>query len=91
MSDRGALFLFSIFMVVVSLAAIGYLIVTGQALTVDGLFLVLTALISAAAFGLYIKFVIGTAMEAQAQANAQAAKAAAKAEPKQAPTPVAQA
>jgi hypothetical protein len=87
MSDRGALFLFSIFMVVVSLAAIGYLAVTGQALSFDGLFLVLTALISVAAFGLYIKFVIGTAMDAQAQA----AKAAAKPAPKPVPTPVAQA
>jgi len=81
MSDRGALFLFSIFMIVVSLAAAAWLLVTGQAGTVDGLFLLLTALLSAAVFGLYVKFVIGRAMEAQKPAAAPAApKAAAKAE-----------
>jgi hypothetical protein len=90
MSDRGALFLFSLFMIVASLAAVGWLIVTGQALTVDGLFLVLTALLTAAVFGLYVKFVIARAMEAQAQAAAQSAKTA-KAEAKAAPTPVASA
>jgi hypothetical protein len=89
MSDRGALFVFSIFMIVASVAAVGWLIVTGQALTVDGLFLVLTALLSAAVFGLYVKFVIGRAMDAQVQAAKQTAKAA-KAEAKPAPAPVAQ-
>lgn len=91
MSDRGALFLFSIFMIVASLAAVGWLIVTGQALTVDGLFLVLTALLSAAVFGLYVKFVIGRAVEAQVQAAKQTAKAAkAEADARPAPAPVAQ-
>jgi hypothetical protein len=81
MSDRAALFLFSIFMIVVSLAAAAWLLITGQAATVDGLFLLLTALLSAAAFGLYVKFMIGRAMEAQKPAPAPAAaKAAAKAE-----------
>jgi hypothetical protein len=93
MSDRGALFLFSIFMIVVSLGAVAWLFATGQAGTVDGLFLVLSALLSAAAFGLYVKFVIGRAMDAQVQAAAQAAKAAAPPKPaaKPAPAPVAQA
>jgi len=36
-----------------------WLFVSGQAGTVDGLFLVLTALLSAAVFALYVKFVIG--------------------------------
>jgi hypothetical protein len=80
MSDRAALFLFSIFMILVSLAAAVWLLVTGQAGTVDGLFLFLTALLSAAVFGLYVKFVIGRAMEAQKAPPAPAAKSAAKPE-----------
>src|ERR1035438_6813456 len=90
MSDRGALFLFSLFMIVVSLGAVVWLFATGQAGTVDGLFLVLTALLSAAAFALYVKFVIGRAMAAQSQAASQWAKAAAKPAAKSEPTPVAQ-
>jgi hypothetical protein len=89
MSDRGALFLFSLFMIVASLGAAVWLFATGQAGTVDGLFLVLTALLSAAVFGLYVKFVVGRALEAQAKAAAQAAKSAApKPEAKTAPAPV---
>jgi hypothetical protein len=84
MSDRAALFLFSLFMIAVSLGAAVWLFVTGQAGTVDGLFLVLTALLSAAVFALYIKFVIGRAMEAQKKPSAPTAKAA-----KQEATPVA--
>lgn len=82
MSDRGALFLFSLFMIVVSLGAAVWLLVTGQAGTVDGLFLFLTALISAAVFALYVKFVVGRAMEAQkpSKTPAPAASKAAKAE-----------
>lgn len=67
-------------MIVASLGAAVWLFVTGQAGTVDGLFLVLTALLSAAVFALYVKFVIGRAMEAQKKAPAPAAKAAAKQE-----------
>ena len=81
MSDRAALFLFSILMIVASLAAAVWLLATGQAGTVDGLFLFLTALLSAAVFGLYVKFVLGRAMEAQKPAPAaRAAKAAPRVE-----------
>jgi hypothetical protein len=80
MSDRAALFLFSLLMIVVSLGAVVWLFVTGQAGTVDGLFLVLTALLGAAVFALYVKFMIGRAMEAQKQPPAPAAKAVAKKE-----------
>ena len=77
MSDRGFLFLFSIVMIVGSLASAGWLIATGQAGTVDGLFLVLTALLMALVFGLYVMFVIRRAMEAaKPAATAPAAKAA---------------
>ena len=89
MSDRGALFLFSLLMILASLGAAVWLLVTGQAGTVDGLFLFLTALLAAAAFALYVKFVVGKAMEAQKQALTPApAPAAAKATKQQA-TPVA--
>ena len=79
MSDRAILFLFSIFMVVASLGAAGWLIASGQAGTVDGLFLLLTCLLLALAFALYVAFLIKRAMQAQ-QAPAAPAKAAAKAQ-----------
>jgi membrane protein DedA with SNARE-associated domain len=63
MSDRGFLFLFSVLMIVGGLAAAGWLVASGQAGTVDGLFLVLTALLVAVVFGLYVKYMIGRAME----------------------------
>lgn len=80
MSDRGALFLFSLFMIVASLGAAGWLLASGQATTVDGLFMLLTALLSAAVFALYLKYMIGRAMEAQKPAATPAAKPASKPE-----------
>lgn len=78
MSDRGFLFLFSIFMIVASLGAAVWLGITGQAFTVDGLFLVLTALLTAAVFLLYVVFMIRRAMEPPAK-TAPAKTSAAKA------------
>jgi hypothetical protein len=90
MTDRAALFLFSILMIVVSLGAAVWLLVTGQAGTVDGLFLLLTALLSAAVFGLYVKFTLGRAMEAQKHAQTPAqSTAATKVAAKQQASPVA--
>ena len=80
MSDRGFLFLFSLLMIVGGIAAAGYLVVSGQAGTVDGLFLVLTALLTAAVFGLYVKYMIGRALE-QTQEAAKPVKAPAKESP----------
>jgi hypothetical protein len=76
MSDRGFLFLFSVLMIVASIGAAAYLVVSGQAGTVDGLFLVVTALLIALCFLLYIGYMIARAMEAQKRA-AQPAKAGA--------------
>jgi hypothetical protein len=91
MSDRGILFLFSLFMIAASLGAAVWLAVTGQAGTVDGLFLLLTALLSALVFALYVRFVIRRAMEATTQTPAPAAKTdATKAATKPAPATVAQ-
>lgn len=67
MSDRGLLFLFSVFMIVASLGTAVWLGATGQALTVDGLFLVLTALLTALVFLLYVIFAIRRAMEPAAK------------------------
>jgi Na+-transporting methylmalonyl-CoA/oxaloacetate decarboxylase gamma subunit len=91
MSDRGFLFLFSIFMIVAGIGATVWLFATGQALTVDGLFLVLTALLTALVFALYVMFVIHRAMEAAAKPAAAPAKAAPASPAKPAaPAPVAQ-
>jgi hypothetical protein len=91
MSDRGFLFLFSILMIVAGVGAAVWLVLTGQALTVDGLFLVLTALLIALVFGLYIMYAIRAAMQAAAQPAKQPAKAGAAASPaKPAPAPVTQ-
>ena len=76
MSDRGFLFLFSVFMIAASGAAAAYLVASGQAGTVDGLFLVVTALLIALCFLLYVAYVLRRAMEAQ-KAGAQPAKAGA--------------
>ena len=76
MSDRAFLFLFSILMVAVAGASVVYLIVTGQAASVDGLFLVVTALTIAAGFALYAVYQIRLAME-PAKPAAQPAKASA--------------
>ncbi len=92
MSDRGILFLFSLFMVLAGLAAAGWLLATGQAGTVDGLFLLLTSLLTAAVFALYSVFLLRRAMEEAAARKApQTAKAGAAAgAAKPAPAPVAQ-
>jgi len=89
MSDRGLLFLFSILMIAAGLGAAAWLVATGQAGTVDGLFLVLTALITAAAFALYAVFLLRRAMEAVAKPAAKAAQTSAKA-PAAKPAPVGQ-
>ena len=52
-------------MIAASGGAAAYLVVSGQAGTVDGLFLVVTALLIALSFMLYVAYMIGRAMEAQ--------------------------
>ncbi|MGC9946376.1 MAG: hypothetical protein ABSF64_08410 [Bryobacteraceae bacterium] len=91
MSDRAILFLFSVVVEIASLAAAGWLLATGQAASVDGLFLLLTCLLVALAFGLFIAFMIRRAMEPAPAPAAQPAKAnAAPAQSKPAPAPAAQ-
>ncbi len=87
MSDRAFLFLFSLLMIAGGLGAAVWLLVTGQAGTVDGLFLLLTALLVALCFALYVMFMIRRAMQA-AKPAAQAAKAGAAA-PASKPAPAA--
>ena len=85
MSDRGFCFVFSCLVILASLGASGWLVATGQAGTVDGLFLLLTSLLVAAAFGLYVMFMIRRAMEPMEAPAPKAAKAASPAQPKAAP------
>jgi hypothetical protein len=77
MSDRGILFLFSLLMIAGGLATSAWLLATGQAATVDGLFLMLTSLLIAAAFLLYVIFMVARAR--QVEKPAAPAKAAAPA------------
>ena len=91
MSDRGFLFLFSVLMILAGLASAVYLVATGQAGTVDGLFLVLTALLAVVVFAMYAMYLIGRAMEAAKGPAPAAAKPAAPAKAaKPAPAPAAQ-
>ena len=89
MSDRGFLFVFSILMIAAGLGAAVWLVATGQAGTVDGLFLFLTALLVALCFGLYVVFLIRRAMETAAKPAAQPAKAGAPAATAKAAAPAA--
>ena len=84
MSDRGFLFLFSVLMIGAGGAAVAYLVATGQAGTVDGLFLTLTALLLAVCFAMYLSYMIRRAME-PAKPAAPAPKTAASAAAKPAP------
>ncbi len=91
MSDRGWLFIFSVLMVLGSLGVAGWLLASGQAGTVDGLFLLLTALLTGFCFALYLVFLVRRAMGVGVKPAAQPAKAgAATSSAKPAPAPVAQ-
>jgi hypothetical protein len=85
MSDDGFLFLFSCAVILASLIAAGWLLATGQAGTVDGLFLFLTCLTVAMAFGLYLKFMIRRSKESLELPAPKPAKAAAPSPAKAAP------
>jgi hypothetical protein len=50
-------------MIAASAGAAAYLVASGQAGTVDGLFLVVTALLIALCFGIYVIYMIRRAME----------------------------
>jgi len=89
-SDRAILFLISVAIEIGALVAAGWLLATKQAGTVDGLFLLLTCLLVALSFGLYIAFVIRKAMEPSAAPAAQPAKAPAAAAAQAKPAPATQ-
>lgn len=61
-SDRGLLFVFSLCVIAASLAVAVWLAATGQAAYVDGLFLLISCLVLALAFGLYVRYLIRSAM-----------------------------
>lgn len=78
MSDRGALFLFSLGVIVACLAVAVWLAVTGQAAYIDGLFLLLSCLAVAFAFGLYVRYIIKSAMAGTPTAATEKSAAATK-------------
>ncbi len=61
--DRRWLFLGSVLIVILSLVYSGWLVASGQANDVDGLFLLLSCLLLALAFALYLLFLINRAQE----------------------------
>lgn len=79
-------------MIAVGLGSAVWLFATGQAGTVDGLFLLLTALLLAVVFGLYVLYAIRRALEAATPKPVATAKSGAAAPAaKRTPTPAAQA
>ncbi len=62
MSDRAFMFLFSLAVVTAGLVAAGWLIVTDQVGTIDGLFLFCSCVVIAFAFGLYLRWMVRSAM-----------------------------
>jgi len=79
MSDRGVLFVFSLGVILASLTVAVWLMATGQARYVDGLFLLISCLVLALAFGLYVRYVIRSAMaSAPAAATVKSVSAARK-------------
>lgn len=62
MSDRGILFLFSLGVILTGLGAAVWLIDTGQAGYIDGLFLLIGCVILMTAFSLYVKYLIKSVM-----------------------------
>jgi len=85
MSDRGALFLFSLGVILACLIVAVWLAATGQAAYIDGLFLLLACLVIALAFGLYVRYIIKSAM---ASTSTAATEKRAAAVPKKPASPV---
>jgi hypothetical protein len=77
MSDRALLFIFGIIVILVCLGTCATLVATGQAETVDGLFLILMCGAIALAFALYLLYMIRRAMEPPPPAPKPAASKAA--------------
>jgi hypothetical protein len=69
MTDRTLLFLASLIILMGALGVAIWLIVAGQLGTFDGNFLLLSALVVATAFALYLKFLIKLAIKSPAAAK----------------------
>ena len=63
MSDRGISLLFSVGVILATLGIATWLILTGQAAYIDGLFLLLSCFVLAAAFCLYVRYLIRSTMQ----------------------------
>jgi len=64
MTDRGIMFLFSLGVILAALGAAGWLIGTGQTAYIDGLFLLLCCVVIVLAFGLYVRYLIRSVIQA---------------------------
>jgi hypothetical protein len=69
-TDRGTLFLFSLGVSLTALGVAGWLIRTGQTAYIDGLFLLLCCLVLVLAFGLYVRYLIRSVIQAAAPPTA---------------------
>ena len=63
MSDR-TLFAISILVIIIAVGCAGWLLSSGQALTLDGLFLLSASGLAILAFALYLRFLISKNLEA---------------------------
>jgi hypothetical protein len=83
MPDRGWIFLFSLLSVIGALSICAWLIVSGQATSFDGLFLLLASGVAALSFSLYLFYLIRREIRriSQAQPPAPARAAAASKSP----------
>jgi hypothetical protein len=72
MTDRGILFLFSLGVIFAVLGVAAWLITTGQTAYIDGLFLLICCLVLVLAFGLYVRYLIRSVMQAAAPATGPA-------------------
>lgn len=75
-SDRGALLLFSLIVIIGCLVVAVWLVANRQAAYIDGLFLMLSCLVVAFAFGLYVRYVIMSAIASRRAAATEKASAA---------------
>lgn len=86
MSERGGLFLFSLAVILASLIVAAWLIATGQAAYIDGLFLLICCLVFATVFGFYARYLIRSVLDASASPAVTKQALAARESP--APVPV---
>ena len=87
MSDRGWLFVFSLSVIAASLGVAAWLAITGQARYIDGLFLLISCLVLALAFGIYLRYLVRSAIMTVSPPETATLKAAAPSASARKPAP----